>query len=213
MRKDRTTEFIRKTIEKLNIALDQLQDSNEDLVDFLQKHIQEAEYLLEILTGEALNGNDSIESLLEEYDMTDMSLDDIRNMAARYSYTYPDCQVRAILHVIGHSGLVLEPPKGWKIVPVRLTQAMRNAAHEASDADEGMGDFFDSVYEAQLIASPKLGDLVEHQSAQKMARMVGASTEFVERNGMIGPDETFTFTEEQLNAFVDAVVGLERKQG
>jgi hypothetical protein len=90
---------------------------------------------------------------------------------------------------------------------------MRNAAHEASDADEGMGDFFDSVYEAQLEASPKLGDLVEHRSAQKMARMVGASTEFVERNSMVGPDETYKFTEEQLNAFVNAVVGLERKQG
>jgi hypothetical protein len=213
MSKDRTTEFIRKTIEKLNIALDQIQDSNSDLTDTLSKHLYEAEYLLESLTGEALNGNERIELLLEEYGMTDMTLDDIRNMAARYSYTYPDCQVRAILHVIGHSGLVVEPPKGWKVVPVRLTQAMRNAAHEASDADEGMGDFFDSVYEAQLEASPKLGDLVEHRSAQKMARMVGASTEFVERNSMVGPDETYKFTEEQLNAFVNAVVGLERKQG
>jgi hypothetical protein len=55
------------------------------------------------LTGEGYIANDRIENVLEHYGMTNKSVDDIKAMAARYSYSYPDCQIRAILHIVGHS--------------------------------------------------------------------------------------------------------------
>jgi predicted nucleic acid-binding protein len=168
------------------------------------------------LTGEGYVANDRIEDLLDAYEMANLTLDDIKNMAARYSYSYPDSQIRAILHVIGHSNTIVTVPQGWMVVPVRLNQVMRAAAVEASDADDGMGDFFDSVYEATLAASPNLGQLVDTRSAAKMALAVGGTPTYdASAGGTYGmrqspPIESISFTREQLDFFVAAVVGLDR---
>src|SRR5476651_1273229 len=169
------------------------------------------------LTGDGYIANDRIEDVLDAYGMAEMTLDDIKNMAARYSYSFPDGQIRAILHIIGHSSTIVTVPQGWMVVPVRLNHAMRTAAVEASDADDGMGDFFDSVYEAMLAASPNLGQLVDKRSAGKMALLVGAEPVYdltgngpQSSNSRFLPIESVTFTAKQLDFFVDAVVGLDR---
>jgi hypothetical protein len=212
-------------IKSFNKAISNLRDVLEDSgelmlaksVETINDTIAYMQHKISSLTGEGYVANDRIEDLLDEYAMTEMTLDDIKNMAARYSYSYPDSQIRAILHVIGHSNTIVTVPQGWMVVPVRLNHAMRTAAVEASDADDGMGDFFDSVYEAMLAASPNLGQLVDKRSAAKMALLVGAEPVYdltgnspQSSNSRFLPIESVTFTAKQLDFFVDAVVGLDR---
>jgi hypothetical protein len=211
---DGIIKFLNGTILDLKEVLNKSEEIlDSESVTLLQGRIDEAHYLVSRLTGEGFTANDRIETVLEEYSMANMTLDDVKSMAARYSYSYPDCQIRAILHIIGHSNTIVTVPQGWKVVPVRLNHKMRLAAVEASDADDGMGDFFDSVYEAMLESSPNLGGLVDTRSALKMAIRVGGEASYKpdpSLNWRDQPISSIKFTTEQLNFFVNAIMGMDR---
>lgn len=101
----RTISVLKSVIDTLNETLDRLVANNSHMIshDRISHEIMQVTGLLDSLTLEPQAGNMRIESLLLEYGMSDMNLDDVKNMAARYSYTYPDSQVRCILHIVGHS--------------------------------------------------------------------------------------------------------------
>jgi hypothetical protein len=198
--KDHLVQLSEKVCSVLNQLCDDPQTVvSERLHQRIVSLIQQARHCLEIGTGESLVPNDTIESLLDYYGMAEMTLNDVKSMAARYSYTMQDCQIRAILHVIGHSASVIEPPQGWVVVPERLSKNMKEAMEQTCNKTLD----FNTMYNAMLNARPNLGKLIDYQTAHQMAMNAGGSTDYD------GSSTTYLFSEQELKDFVRLIAATD----
>lgn len=203
---NRLNKFALEVVEWVTKIMD---DPNNTISDESQSHLQHlihrAMFESSSMTSESIQGNDPIEELLEEYDMTDCTMETVRAMARRYSYTMPDGQVRCILHVLGHTGCVVEPPPGWIVVPERPSNTMLKAAVEAGDANDGHGGFYEDVWNGMINARPDLKRLVEEQDIRKLVEMTDAVEKLY-----LESYNTYTFTIPQLHHFAKLIAGHDR---
>jgi hypothetical protein len=178
---------------------------SQETQNHLQHIVHRATFEASSMTGDCLQGNSTIEEVLADYEMEDCTMEAARAMARRYSYTMPDGQVRCILHVLGHTGCVVEPPPGWIVVPERPSDKMLKAAVEAGDANDGFGGFYEDVWNGMIAARPDLRRLVEPQSLYHLAEFAGGV-----RDTILPGDCTFTFDNTQLMHFAKLIAGHDR---